>query len=130
MTTTPPSDRHFGLVFTTLFVTLAGVSYLRGGNVYPWLVFLGALIGLIALLKPTWLGPFNRLWMKFAALLHSIVSPCVLAAIYFVILTPLGFVQRLAGRDTMRRKFEPRVDSYWIPREPPGPPPESLRNQF
>ena len=130
MTTTPPSDRHFGLVFTVLFAALAGASYFRGGNAYLWLFPFSSLIGLAALIKPRWLGPLNRLWMKFAALLHAIVSPVVLAIIYFIILTPFGAVQRLAGRDTMRRNFDPKTDSYWISRDPPGPPAESFRNQF
>jgi hypothetical protein len=39
-------------------------------------------------------------------------------------------LMRLAGKDPMRRKFEPGAKSYWIVREPPGPAPETFRNQF
>ena len=130
MTTNLPPDRHFGLVFTVLFAALAILSYFREGHAFLWLLPLSALTGLVAIIIPRWLRPLNRLWMKLAALLHAIVSPVVLAVMYFLILTPFGFVRRLAGRDTMRRRFDPRIDSYWISREPPGPPPESLRNQF
>jgi len=130
MTTNLPPDRHFGLVFTVLFAALAVLSYFRGGHAFLWLLPLSALIGLVAIIIPRWLRPLNRLWMKLAAFLHAIVSPVVLAVLYFLILTPFGFVRRLAGRDTMQRRFDPRIDSYWISREPPGPPPESLRNQF
>jgi len=130
MTTKFPPDRHFGLVFTVLFAALGVLSYFRGGHAFLWLLPLSALIGLVAIIIPRWLRPLNRLWMKLAALLHAIVSPVVLAVLYFLILTPFGFVRRLAGRDTMRRRFDPQIDSYWISREPPGPPPESLRNQF
>ena len=130
MTTNLPPDRHFGLIFTVLFAALAVLSYFRGGHAFLWLLPLSALIGLVAIIIPRWLRPLNRLWMKLAALLHAIVSPVVLAVLYFLILTPFGFVRRLAGRDTMRRRFDPQIDSYWISREPPGPPPESLRNQF
>ena len=130
MATILPSDRHFGLVFTVLFAVLAGLSYVRGGRAFWWLLLFSVLTGLVALINPRWLRPFNRLWMKFAALLNAIVSPVVLAVLYFLILTPFGLVQRLAGRDTMRQRFDPGIDSYWISREPPGPPPESLRNQF
>jgi len=130
MTTNLPPDRHFGLIFTVLFAALAVLSYFRGGHAFLWLLPLSALIGLVAIIIPRWLRPLNRLWMKLAAFLHAIVSPVVLAVLYFLILTPFGFVRRLAGRDTMQRRFDPRIDSYWISREPPGPPPESLRNQF
>jgi Saxitoxin biosynthesis operon protein SxtJ len=130
VTTIPPSDRHFGLVFTVLFAALAVLSYFRSGRAYLWLLPLSALTGLVMLLNPELLRPLNRLWMKLASLLHAITSPVILAVIYFLVVTPFGLIQRLMGRDVMRQKFDPRIDSYWISREPPGPPPESLRNQF
>jgi len=130
MTTIPPSDRRFGSVFTVLFAVLAVLSYFRGGHAYLWLLPLSALTGLVVLINPGILRPLNRLWMKLGGLLHAITSPVVLAVIYFLIFTPFGFVRRLMGRDVMRQRFDPSIDSYWILREPPGPPPESLRNQF
>ena len=61
---------------------------------------------------------------------HALIGQARKAAIFFVVLTPVGAVQRLMGRDTMRRKLDAQARSYWIPRVPPGPPPDSLRNQF
>ena len=53
-----------------------------------------------------------------------------IAAVVFVF-TPLGFVMRLTGKDPLRSRLDdPGTDSYWVPREPPGPPPDSLTNQF
>ena len=125
-----PPDRHFGLLFTILFAVLAAISYFRGGHAYPWLLSLAAIVAAITLTRPQLLRPFNALWMRLAALLHRIVSPVVLAAIFFLILAPIGIVQRLTGRDALRRMFDPTATTYWIRRDPPGPPPESLRNQF
>jgi hypothetical protein len=125
-----PPDRHFGLVFIILFAVLAAVSYFRDGHAYPWWLGLAAITAAITLAKPQLLRPFNILWMRLAALLHRIVSPVVLSAIFFLILAPIGIIQRLTGRDALRRKFDPNIRTYWIRRDPPGPPPESLRNQF
>ena len=130
MQTKLPPDRHFGALFTVVFAGLAALSYFRGGHAYPWLAGASVLIAVVTLAKPQLLRPLNALWMKLAALLHRIVSPVVLGSIFYVVLTPVGLIQRLAGRDTMRRKRDPKARSYWIRREPPGPPPESLRNQF
>jgi hypothetical protein len=123
-------DRQFGTLFAVLFALLAGLNWYRGGHVYPWLAIISVLLGIVTLARPSLLRPLNALWMKFAELLHRIVSPVILGAIFFVVLTPVGTVQRLAGRDPMRRKQDRNVHSYWIPRVPPGPPPDSLRNQF
>jgi hypothetical protein len=125
-----PPDKQFGTLFTAVFAVLAGLNFYRGGHAYPWLVVVAALFGIVTLARPSLLRPLNALWMKFAELLHHIVSPVVLGAIFYVVLTPVGAVQRLFGRDTMRRKPDAQAQSYWIPRVPPGPPPDSLRNQF
>ena len=50
--------------------------------------------------------------------------------IFFVFVTPLGLVMRLAGKDFLHRQIDPKAKSYWIRREPPGPPPDSMKNQF
>jgi len=89
------------------------------------LVFLG-----LAAFAPHSLKPLNRLWLWFGLALHRIVSPVVLAALFFVVITPVGVVARLAGKDFLRLSFDRGATSYWIDRRPPGPRPSSMRNQF
>lgn len=60
----------------------------------------------------------------------KIVSPIVMGIIFFVVVTPMGLFMRLTGKDLLRLKFQPEANSYWIPRDPPGPDPETLSNQF
>jgi hypothetical protein len=59
-----------------------------------------------------------------------VVSPVVLGVIFFAIFTPVGFVMRLCGRDSMYRKFDAAAPSYWVKRDPPGPADDSYRNMF
>ena len=117
-------------MFTVVFAALAGLNWHRGGQVYPWLAVLAVLLGVVTVARPSLLRPLNALWMQLAKLLHRVVSPVVLGAVFFAVLTPIGVVQRLAGRDLMQRKRDKSIRSYWIPRVPPGPPPDSLRDQF
>ena len=76
------------------------------------------------------LGPLNKAWLAFGALLHSIVSPVVMGVLFLGAVLPTGLMLRLFGRDGLRLKREPSRTSYWIDRTPPGPEPESLRQQF
>jgi hypothetical protein len=76
------------------------------------------------------LSPLNRLWLRFGLLLHKIVSPLVLGIMFFLVITPIGLLMRAVGKDLLRLKFDKRSSSYWIERLPPGPPPESLKDQF
>jgi hypothetical protein len=68
--------------------------------------------------------------MRFGELLGRVVSPLVLAVIFYGLFTPVGMVMRLAGRDAMARRFEPGLKTYWLKRDPPGPADDSYRNMF
>jgi hypothetical protein len=117
-----PSDRSFGWTFTAVFLIAAWFE--------PWCLALVALMTAMTLLSPQRLAPFKRVWMKFGDLLHRVVSPVVLGIIYFVVFTPVGVVMRLSGRDAMNRRFDSGLQSYWLPRTPPGPPENSFRDMF
>lgn len=72
----------------------------------------------------------NRIWRRIGSPMLSFFSPLLLAVIYFLVITPVGFMMRLMGRDSLRLKIDGSADTYWIKKSPPGPPPESMRNQF
>ena len=50
--------------------------------------------------------------------------------LFFVTITPIGLVMRLSGKDFLRLRLDKDAKSYWIDRAPPGPPPQSMKNQF
>ena len=124
------SDRTFGLVFTVLF-TLIGLWPLIGGaGVRVWSLAIAAAFLALALVKPALLRPLNRLWMRFGLLLHKVVSPLIMGLLFYVTVTPIGLLMRLVGKDPLGRGFDPEAESYWIQRDPPGPAPETMKNQF
>lgn len=110
---TGPSNRSFGLTFTTVFAILAGVAWWwdwPGSAIYPILALATLAVTAAA---PDLLAPFNRLWMQFGGLLHSIVNPLVTGVIFYVVVTPMALVMRMAGRDPMKRKLDRNSASYW-----------------
>ena len=124
------SERSFGIVFACCFLFLGALSLWRARTGWQLWFSLAALLALLAYAAPGLLAPLNRLWATFGRLLHAIASPLVLGILFYGCITPIGLLMRLAGKDPMRRKFEPAAKSYWIVREPPGPAPETFRNQF
>jgi len=68
--------------------------------------------------------------MKLGDILHRIASPIALAILFYGVVTPTGLLMRLFGKDPLRLRFDREAKSYWIAREPPGPAPESLKDQF
>ena len=130
MTDTLPSNRKFGFLFVVVFGLLAGFSWWRGGTAWPFLAGISVAFLLAALVAPGVLTPLNRAWMAFALLLHKVTSPIILGVMFFGLFAPIGVVMRLRKRDLMKRRFDRGAGSYWNPRVPPGPPGESLRNQY
>jgi len=124
------SNRSFGLVFAVVFAIVGIFPFAFGGVIRLWSLAVAAVFLVLALAAPAILAPLNRLWLKFGLLLHRVVNPVVLGIMFFAVITPTGLLMRLCGKDPLRLKFDKSVKSYWITREPPGPAPESLKDQF
>jgi hypothetical protein len=125
-----PSNKKFGLFFSTIFALIAVYAYLKFRVEFAaFALMTSTLFAFAAFLTPQILSPVNSLWFSLGVLLGKIVSPIVLALIFFVLITPLALVTRLFGRDELKMKKR-TVDSYWVDRSPPGPSPESFKNQF
>jgi len=116
--TAPPTDRklrQFAAVGVIVLAVLAIWQLRSSGS----LVLAGCyaavavLVGGVGFARPKRLAPIFTLWMIAAFPLAWVVSTIVLAVIFFGLLTPLGLVFRLMGRDPLDRAWPGRQDSYW-----------------
>jgi hypothetical protein len=125
-----PTNRSFGLVFVVFFAIVGLWPLPWGDPVRVWALAASGATLVCALVWPSLLQGPNRLWMRFGALLHTITSPIVLGIIFYVLILPVGVVRRWFGADPLSLRRDASRTSYWEPREPPGPPPESMNDQF
>jgi hypothetical protein len=102
----------------------------RGGHVRPWALAAAATLLLVTLTRSRWLRPLNRIWMAFGLAANTVVSSVLMAVIFYGVVTPLAWMLRRAGRDLLRLKLEPLATTYWLERRPPGPAPDTMKNQF
>lgn len=124
------SDRSFGLVFTAFFAIVGLVPLWSSRPVRWWACAVGVVFLLTAWLRPAALGPLNRVWLEVGRLISRITSPIVLGILFYGVFTPYGWAMRLLGGDRLHLRFDREASSYWIPRQPPGPPPDSMSRQF
>ena len=124
------SDRGFGVVFAAVFLIIALWPLIYGQSLRWWSVIVAVLFALVAWLRPRLLSLPNKAWTRLGILLGRIVSPIALGIVFFLVVTPIGALMRLAGKDPLRLKFDRSSESYWIRRDPPGPKPDSLTSQF
>jgi hypothetical protein len=131
------SDRGFGLTVGGILLAIAAVRTLlhmwhgtATGWIEPALGGIGvALIG-FGLMAPARLAPLNRAWTTLGLILFKVVNPLVLGLIYLTTIVPIGLLMRATGRDLLSLKFDRQAESYWVVREPPGPEPATMINQF
>ena len=124
------SARAFGWLMASV-AALVGLWALWKGKAWMPVPFAIALaFALATLLRLSVLEWLNRAWLALAVLLGRIVTPLVMGLIYFGLITPLGLLMRLTGKDPMQRRFDAAASTYWIEREPPGPDPATMERQF
>ena len=125
------SDRSFGLVFFVVLSLYGLFPLLREPRgVRLWALIAGAVFLALALVAPKLLAPLNAVWTKLGLLMGRVVNPIVMGLLFFFTITPMAILMRMAGKDGLRRRLDKKAASYWIVRTPPGPPPESMKNQF
>jgi hypothetical protein len=106
--------RVFGAVFVAGFSLIALVLLLRGSTRAAQIVgAIGAAVGGLALIAPPLARPFYLAWMGVAFVMGGIVSFLILMIIFYLIITPLALIMRLAGRDELALKRKPGQTSYW-----------------
>jgi hypothetical protein len=125
-----PSNRNFGVTFAVAFAIIGALPLIRHGGVRWWAWIVAALFVALTWLRPQLLTPLNRWWLRLGLLLGHIVSPIAMAILFYLVITPIGFIMRLSSKAAMRVHFDPKASSYWVLRDPPGPPPDSMNNQF
>jgi uncharacterized membrane protein len=109
--------RKFGLLTGGLIAGLFGLAFpflfSRHYPVWPWVIG-GALLAW-ALVLPASLASVYKYWMRFAHILGWVNTRIILGIIFFLLITPFGFVMRLFTRDPMARKFDAKATSYRVP---------------
>ena len=126
----PGSDRNFGLVMAAAAAIFGGLPLVRLAPPHWWLFGIAIAFAAAALLFPRALFPLNYAWFRLGLLLHRVVSPMIIGAVFFLCVTPIGLLLRLCGKDVLSLRRRADLASYWIVREPPGPEPGTMTNQF
>jgi predicted membrane metal-binding protein len=128
-TTPSSSDRSFGFVFAAVFAIVGAWPLLRGGTPRWGTFAIAVVFAVIALTQPRMLRLLNHAWQFVGMLLHRVMSPLVMSAIFFLCVTPIAVIMRLRGKDVLSLKRHPDLSSYWITCDPP-PNAESMKRQF
>ena len=111
--------RKFWLTVGAAFAVLGAVSRWRGHELPPKVLWtLAVLLFVPGLIAPGVLGPVHRAWMSFAGALAYVNTRIILGVLFYLILTPVGFVLRLFHDPVNRSMTKDTTGSQWIKRTP------------
>ncbi len=122
------SSRSFGLLLTCTVMVLASLSYWAQNPAYRYWSAAGFVLLAISLLMPRVLAPLKRAWLRFGQVIHLVLNPVILGAIYVLVFIPFGILARLVGKDPLSLRRNPTAGTYWIKRDSKTK--SQLRDQF
>ena len=121
------SERNFAIVFAVFFAIVGIYPSWFGHQIHIWALIISPIILIMGLYAPHLLILPNKLWNKLGFFLGAIVSPIIMALLYYLTFTPTGIIMRSLGKDLLNQKIDKSADSYWIKRSTP---PTTMKYQF
>ncbi len=124
----PPSERSTGFVFAVV-ATIVALWWRNTPNVMWTAIVLAVALAVLSLVAPWVLRPLNILWFRIGLLLHRIVNPLVMLAMFAFVFVPAGLLMRL-WHDPLRTHRAGSGGTYWVERRPETQQIGSMTNQF
>jgi len=120
------SNKSFGIVFFIFFFIIGIYPLLNDQNVRVWSIIISIIFLILGLLNSKILTPLNKFWFKFGIFLGKIISPLIMCIIFFLVVTPIGLIMRLLGKDVLNLRYNMNK-TYWIEKNTPK---NKMKNQF
>jgi hypothetical protein len=82
-----------------------------------WLTALAvlAVLALTATARPRWFRGYYRFASRLGFRISQFAGYALLTVLFLLVLTPLGLILRLLGKDLLRLKRTPEETTYWRP---------------
>jgi carbamoyltransferase len=125
----PRALRRFGFTMGIVLAIVAAVVLRRNANIALLIAGAAALFAILAQFAPSALAAVHRGWMMLAFILGWVMTRVILTLTFFLVLTPTGLLQRLAGKRAFDVAFRTGENTYWKPRATP-PDRASYERQF
>ena len=120
------TNKSFGLVFFVFFFIVSIFPLLNDGNIRVWSLIISIIFLILGILNSKILTPLNQVWFKFGILLGRFVSPVVMGAVFFVVVTPTSVIMKVLQKNLLNLK-KGNKKTYWIERSKIK---SKMKNQF
>lgn len=131
MTPKLPSNRKFGYLFACIFLIIAAYGFIKNGLtlIFYFTTLASSLFLILGIRNSNILTPLNKAWFLLGQIMGKVVSPIVLGIIFFFLITPIGLIAKLLGRDELKLN-RLKCQTYWVDPVGSNSDSESFKNQF
>jgi len=120
------SNKSFGIVFFVVFLITGLFPLINDQEIKVWSLLASLIFLILGLINSKILTPLNKIWFKFGILLGKIVSPIVMALVFFLVVTPIAIFMKILKKDLLNLRYN-NDKSYWIEKNEPK---SKMKNQF
>ena len=121
--------RRFGVTVGSAIVVLGGIAWWRNHEILAqFLIGIGVMLLLGALVVPLWLKPIERWWMAVALQISRVTTPVILGIVYFMVVTPIALVIRGIRGNPL--EHPPGKLGYWFSSSTSQSTKTDMRRQF
>ena len=120
------SNKSFGIVFAIVFFLIALWPIIKSDDIRIWSLIVSIIFLILGIMNSSILTPLNKIWFRFGIFLGNLIAPVVMGIIFFFVVTPIGLIMRLLGRDLIKLKKN-NENSYWIEKKDTE---SSMKKQF
>ena len=108
------NNRSFGILFFIVFLIIGLWPLLSGEILRLWSVILSLIFLLLGLINSKLLTPLQ---IQLGITLGKVIAPLVMLVIFFAIVTPIGLLLKIFGKDLLKIKKNKLAKTYWTLRE-------------
>ena len=109
------NNRSFGILFCIVFLLIAIWPLISSNPIRYWAIVLSITFLILGVVNSKLLSPLKDYWIKLGEILGKVIAPLVMSLVFFIILTPIGLILRLFGKDLLKLKKN-KKSSYWLSR--------------
>jgi len=111
--------KAFSLLLIVFFAIVAWLAHRKGASIETaWMIASGgAVVGVAGLFSPAFIRVVYVIWMTAVFPIGFVVSNVVLAIVFYGVVSPIGLLAKLTGRNALQLGFDRDAKTYWNPRQ-------------
>ena len=110
--------REFGLTIGIILVILGFIALWRNKDIYSYFLSVGVAFVILGITFYKVLLPLQKIWMGFSIIIGFFVSRIVLTILFYLVLTPIGIIVKIFGKDILDERIDRKKESYWHEKDP------------